>query len=116
MPEPKLNWSSAEVKDAELAVALDGDLPKGWKQSFMTTVRLLGEGEWGEVTLKKGTVHVHDVEPGTEDKLRHHLESVVEQANSSHPAEEDESEAADSTAGNGPDAEMTDEFRSFADR
>ena len=115
MSGPKLNWSSAEVKDAELAVALDGDLPKGWKQSFRTTVRLLGGGEWGQVVLKKRTVHVRDVAPGTEDKLRHYLESVVEQANSSHPAEEDESEAADRT-GNGPDAEMTDEFRSFADR
>ncbi len=116
MSGPKLNWSSAEVKDAELAVALDGDLPKGWKQSFRTTVRLLGEGEWGEVALKKGTVRVRGVVPGTEEKLRHYLESVVEQANSSHPVEEDESEAAERPAGNGPDTEMTEEFRSFADR
>ena len=66
----KLSWSDAEVKDGELAVPLDGDVPKGWKQSFARTVALLGSGDWGEVTLKKGLVVVADVTPGSEEKLR----------------------------------------------
>ena len=79
-----LDWSTAEVKKATLTVALDGDIPKGWRRSFETTVRLLGSGEWGEVQVKKSKVQVRDVEPGNEDKLRHHLEAVVTQANADH--------------------------------
>jgi hypothetical protein len=81
MSSVKLAWASAEVDDAKLTVALDGDLPEGWKESFERTVRLLGDGEWGEVQLKKGAVQVSDVTPGTEEKLRHHLEAIVAQAN-----------------------------------
>jgi hypothetical protein len=120
MSTVKLGWASAEVKDAVLTVALEGDLPKGWKRSFEGTVRLLGDGEWGEVKLKKGTVHVSDVAPGTEEKLRHHLESVVAQANAAHETSEqdehpDAEDADDDREPTGPDAEMTDRFRSFAE-
>ena len=62
-----LDWSTAEVKKSTLAVALEGDIPKGWRRSFQTTVRLLGSGEWGEVQVKKNKVQVSDVEPGTEE-------------------------------------------------
>jgi hypothetical protein len=106
-----LEWASAEVKDANLTVALKGDAPKGWKESFERTVTLLGDGEWGEVTLKKGKVQVSDVAPGTEDKLRHHLEAIVAQANAAH----EESDQEDGDKPDGPDAEMTDRFRSFAE-
>ncbi len=123
MSAPHLNWSTAEVHDAELSVPLEGDAPKGWKQSFRATVRLLGHGEWGEVKIKKHTVRVSHVVPGSEEKLRHYLESVIEQANTSRPEEEDEpedtSESADSADegdADGPDARMTSEFRSFAER
>ena len=120
-----LDWSTAEVKDAKLTVPLDGDLPKGWKQSFEATVAMLGAGEWGEVELKKGTVRVADVAPGSEEKLRHHLEGVVQQANSDHEPERsedsedeeapdaDESESGADGEDDGPDAEMTRRFRSL---
>jgi hypothetical protein len=115
-----LNWGEAEVKDSKLAVKLEGEIPTGWKQSFETTVRLLGGGEWGKVQLKKRSVQVNKVSAGSEEKLRHFLESVVEQANADHPPKEqqktDEPErekAADDDDG-GPDAEMTERFRSFA--
>ena len=118
----KLQWASAEVNDAVLTVPLEGDVPKGWKQSFERTVQLLGAGEWGEVSLKKGTVKVSDVAPGAEEKLRHHLESVVTQANAAHEAQEQAETPDDEDPGRGddeqpssPDAEMTDQFRSFAD-
>jgi hypothetical protein len=114
MSSVKLQWAKAEVEDSKLTVALDGELPKGWKQSFERTAALLGDGEWGEIQLKKGTVRVSDVTPGIEDKLRHHLEAIVAQANAAH--EEDESkEDGDGDEPEGPDAEMTDRFRAFAE-
>jgi hypothetical protein len=118
MPSPRLDWSTAAVKGARLTVAVDGKAPSGWKDSFATTVRLLGGGEWGEVALKKGTVRVKDVVAGQEEKLRHFLDSVVEQANASHPGESDQPESeteAEPDASEGPDAEMTARFRAFAE-
>ena len=121
MDPATLDWSTAEVKKATLTVALDGDIPKGWRRSFETTVRLLGSGEWGEVQVKKNKVQVRDVEPGSEDKLRHHLEAVVTQANADHePDDSEDDEAPDVDASGagatdedeGPDAEMTRRFRS----
>ena len=108
-----LKWASAEVKDAKLTVELTGASPKGWKQSFERTVTLLGDGDWGKIQLKKGAVQVSDVTPGSEDKLRHHLEAIVVQANAAHEEEEDGS--GDGDAPEGPDAEMTDRFKAFAD-
>jgi hypothetical protein len=120
MPAPRLDWSTATVKDAKLTVELEGKPPSGWKQGFASTVRLLGSGDWGEVTLKKQTVRVKDVVGGEEDRLRHFLDSVVDQANASHPSEPDESEdeadnASESEDAKGPDAEMTARFRAFAE-
>jgi hypothetical protein len=105
-----LEWATAEVKDAKLTVALQGDPPEGWNDSFERTVKLLGDGEWGEVALKKGSVQVSEVPAGSEDKLRHHLEAIVAQANAAH----EEPDAEDDDA-EGPDAEMTERFRAFAE-
>jgi hypothetical protein len=60
------------------------------------------------------------VTPGSEEKLRHHLEGVVAQANAAVEAAESDA-AADREGGDrddqdgsqGPDAEMTRSFRSF---
>ena len=113
MSAVKLEWESAEVKDATLIVALEGEMPKGWKESFERTVKLLGDGDWGAVELKKGTVRVSDVTPGSEEKLRHHLEGIVAQANAAH-AEEDDSDGEGEERPDGPDAQMTERFRAFA--
>ncbi|HTX08463.1 MAG TPA: hypothetical protein VME22_07615 [Solirubrobacteraceae bacterium] len=107
-----LSWSDAEVNDGELTVPLDGEVPKGWKQSFERTLVLLGSGDWGEVALKKGRVVVADVAPGSEEKLKHHLESVVAQANTTLEDPEEESEGAGEGQRSDPDAEMTERFRS----
>jgi hypothetical protein len=118
-----LNWASAEVRDGRLVVALEGDVPSGWKQSFERTVTLLRGGEWGKVQVRKGAVSVSEVGSGSEEKLKHFLESVVEQANADHAPDEDEDsedesskedERADSED-DGPDADMTERFRSFGD-
>jgi hypothetical protein len=124
MSEPKLDWGQAEVHQAELTVALDGDLPRGWKDTFERTAELLGRGEWGKLKLKKKAVRVSGVVPGVEDKLRHFLESVVQQANAEHcpaPSESEvdedarEGEAASEDSGGAEDAAMTERFQSFAD-
>jgi hypothetical protein len=121
MSEVKLSWSEAEVKDAALSVPLDGEVPKGWKQSFQRTVALLGDGDWGEVKLRKDKVLVADVAPGSEAKLKHHLEAVVDQANATVSEADEDGDSEDDEAprddGDGeqrsdPDAEMTNRFRS----
>jgi hypothetical protein len=103
-----LSWSEAEVKDGELTVPLQGEVPKSWKQSFARTLALLGSGDWGEVALMKDRVRVADVTPGSEDKLKHHLEAVVAQANTTFE-EDEEPEGQDQP--DDPDAEMTERFR-----
>ena len=117
MSSVKLAWGTAEVDDGTLTVALEGERPKDWKKSFERTVKLLGEGEWGEVKLKKDVVRVSDVAPGTEEKLRHHLESIVAQANAvDEPSDGDADEhAREQPEKQGPDAEMTERFREFAE-
>jgi hypothetical protein len=117
----KLSWPAAEVEDAKLTVPLDGEARKGWRQTFERTVALLGHGEWGEITVKKDRVLVSDVSPGSEEKLKHHLEGVIAQANATieedEDSEEDEGEeqSRDDPGENqrsDPDAEMTERFRS----
>jgi len=127
MSDVTLNWSTAKVEDSKLTVDLDGELPSGWKDSFDAVARLLASAaEWGEVSLKgKKSVRVADVSEGSEERLRHFLESVVAQANADHTpddsdrdedAEDDEDEGGDDERdAAGPDDEMSQRFRSFSD-
>lgn len=115
MDDVKLDWSSAEVRDGTLQVGLQGELPREWKDSFERTVALLRGGNWGKVDLKKNRVCVEEVGESDESRLHHFLESVVLQANAvfeeeEHEAPDDENEDEP----DGPDAEMTKRFRSFA--
>lgn len=129
MSDVKLNWSTAKVEDSTLIVDLDGDLPSGWKGSFDAVAKLLsGPSDWGDVVLKKKAVRVADVSEGSEERLRHFLESVVTQANADHTPDDSErddsrdGDDADEDEGGGddrdesePDAEMSERFRSFSD-
>jgi len=122
MADVRLNWATAKVEEGRLTVDLEGEIPKGWRDSFETTVRLLGHGDWGKVRVKKGTVRVSEVVPGSEEKLRHHLESVVAQANADHPGPESDGgdedgadEPPEQPAADAPDAQMAERFRSFAE-
>jgi hypothetical protein len=127
MSDVTLNWSTAKVEDSKLTVDLDGELPSGWKDSFDAVARLLASSaEWGEVSLKgKKSVRVADVSDGSEERLRHFLESVVAQANADHtPDDSDRDEDAEDEADEGgdddddaasPDDEMSERFRSFSD-
>ena len=123
MSAPQLDWSQAEVKSGKLTVSVAGDPPRGWTDTFERTARLLSNGEWDDVTLKKHKVRVAGLQPGSEEKLRFFLESVVQQANATHEPSEDEpqeeADQADERAGGSErdtsaDAEMTERFRSFA--
>ena len=123
MSGPQLDWSQAEVKNGKLTVSVAGDPPRGWKDTFERTARLLSNGEWDDVTLNKHAVRVDGLQPGSEEKLRFFLESVMQEANATHEPPEDvaqdETDTADeATAGSGrdtsTDAEMTERFRSFA--
>ena len=72
------------------------------------------------MALEEGTVQVSDVTPGSEEKLRHHLEAIVAQANADHEKSESDGDAegdgdADDDEPEGPDAEMTGRFREFAE-
>ena len=123
MSEPQLNWSQAEVTNGKLTVSVAGDPPRGWTDTFERTARLLSNGEWDDVVLKKHRVRVDGLQPGSEEKLRFFLESVVQQANATHELSEDEphdeaDDADEATGGSerdeSADAEMTERFRSFA--
>ncbi|MDQ6805935.1 MAG: hypothetical protein M3065_13430 [Actinomycetota bacterium] len=117
MADVKLNWGTAEVKDGKLAVELEGEAASDWKQSFEATLALLPGGDWGTVQLKKHTVRVSDLSPGSEERLRHHLKSVVEQANAAvRPSEPDGDERGEDEGDpDSPDARMTESFRAFAE-
>ena len=84
--------------------------PRTGSRASRGHVALLGSGEWGEVTLKKDRILVTDVTPGSEEKLKHHLEAVIAQANAT--IEEDEGCEGEDQLGD-PDAEMTERFRSL---
>ncbi|HEY6397435.1 MAG TPA: hypothetical protein VIX82_08290 [Solirubrobacteraceae bacterium] len=116
MAMPGLDWSTAEVRGGKLTVKIAGDPPKGWKDAFNSTAALLGGGDVGRVELQKGTAHVDGVAPGSEERTRHLLESVVQQANSALADDEDaeQGESEVDNDGASPDAEMTQRFRSFA--
>lgn len=121
MPDPRLDWNTAEVSGAKLKVALDGETPPAWRNTFERTIELLGSGDWDRVKLKKHSVQVNGVTHGSEEKLRHYLESIVLQANTACAAGgdggrgegEDEQGAAESSESTA-DAEMAERFRSFA--
>lgn len=120
--EVKLDWSSAEVRDGKLVIAIEGKPQKGWADAFERTTHLLNHGRWEEVKLKKRNVQIQSVAPGEEDAVHHFLESVVLQANSAIEARatsastEDTNGSKDKEAPEAPeDQEMTNRLRSFAE-
>ncbi|MGH2894714.1 MAG: hypothetical protein ACRDPM_15840 [Solirubrobacteraceae bacterium] len=115
MEAPRLEWSAAAVRDGTLTVDVAGDRPRGWKSTFEQTVRLLGGGNWGEVSIKGTKVKVADVPEGSEEELRFFLEGVVQQANATHVDTDDEGDdEPDERADDGADdadGRMTARFR-----
>jgi hypothetical protein len=114
MADVELNWSTAAVKKGRLTVELEGEVPSGWKHSFETTAAMLPGGDWGEIEVKKHAVRVSEVTRGSEEKLRHHLESIVEQANAAARASEPQPDSKEAAHPDSPDEQMTESFRAFA--
>ena len=114
-----LQWSAAKVRDGTLTVRLDGDRPKGWKAAFEQTVRLLGAGTWGEVSIKGAKIKVAAVPEGSEEELRFFLDGAVQQANATLvDTGDDAGDAPDEpddedSQGDDADTRMTSRFRDF---
>ena len=118
MDAPHLEWSAAAVRDGTLTVPIAGDRPRGWKSTFDRTVRLLGGGDWGEVSLKKTKVKVGDVGEGSEEQVRFFLDGAVQEANAAHVETEEDDDAPDPAddggdKGDDADARMTARFQEF---
>jgi hypothetical protein len=114
----EIDWSSAEVRDGNVVIALTGKSSKAWSDSFDGVLRLLGHGtgDWGEVAHDKKTITVQGLQPKAEGRLRHFLEAVVVQVNAelAEPASESEqAELADPQELE--DQEMTATLRSFGE-
>ena len=102
-----IEWSSAEVSDGTLTVALSEKTSKEWRERFTGVLeRLGGDG----IEVKKEKVVVSGVEPGKEGDVRHLLESAVLQANADL-APDEESDDADQPSDE--DRDMTKIFRAF---
>jgi hypothetical protein len=118
-PEQRqIDWASAEVKDRALTVGLTGEAPKGWVNRLNGVLGLLGQnaGGWGEITVRKDTIEVADIQERSEGDLRHLLESALLQVNADF---ETDPERDASEAGRDPERTieegMSDTFRAFAD-
>jgi hypothetical protein len=114
----EIDWSSAEVHEGNVVVALTGKPSKAWGDSFDGVLRLLGPGGsgWDKIALDKKTIKVHGLQPKAEGDLRHFLEAVVVQVNAelAEPASESErAEPADPQEIE--DQEMTATLRSFGE-
>ena len=120
----QINWRTAEIHEGSLTVELAGEVPKGWGKHFKRVLALLEQnaGQWDEISLSKKRVTVCDVREGSEDALRHLLESAFLQVNadlqldhlepSSEPQDESSEPQHDSRAET--DERMAENFRGFA--
>jgi hypothetical protein len=116
---PHIEWDSAEVSDAQLRVALGGEIPKRWAKRFAEVFDRLGqdsEDRWGAVRVAKGEIDVRDLREGCEADLRHQLESALLQANADLGAGRDErARIDDASPEQQRDGRMTAAFRGFAE-
>jgi hypothetical protein len=112
---PGIDWSTAEVADGRLEVALGGRRSSAWAERLEQVLERLDRGghHWGEIEIAKKKLRVDAVEPGAEEDLRHFLESAVLQANTDVPPKERKQSGGERSDA---DRQMTDVFRSFAER
>ena len=109
-----IDWSEASVDDGRLTVPFAGKPPKAWTdrvERVVESLRRTGSG-WGEIEVGRKKLRVDAVSPGSEGELRHFLESVVLQANTDVPAEDEESDGEERSE---VDQQMTETFRAFAE-
>jgi hypothetical protein len=109
----EIDWSTAEVRDAELRVGLTGGPSKPWRKRFEAVIDRLEQtgNAWGEVRPTKRRIKVAGLVEGREAELRHLLDAAVQQTNADFVAEA--SEAPDDVSDG--DRRMTDAFRAGVD-
>jgi hypothetical protein len=116
----ELDWSSADVTDGTLDVALRGSTPKKWREAFERATALLSHGNWNtRLNQRKGAVRLDPVSLGQEDRVRQFLEGALLEANRVLVGEDelfnnvdDGSEADEPDVSE--DEELTARFRAFA--
>lgn len=115
-----LDWSSAEVTDGTLIVALSGRPPKKWREAFARAAALLSHGNWStRLGNRERAVRLDPVELGEEERVRQFLEGALLEANRTILTEEELFEGADPDAATdepqvSADQELTERFRAFA--
>lgn len=117
-----LEWSSAEVSDGTLVVALSERPPKKWRDAFERAAALLSHGSWTTRLSQRNTaVRLDPVELGQEERVLQFLEGALLEANRTIVSEEELFEAAGDTSDTdeaeiSADEELTQRFRGFASR
>ena len=115
-----LEWSSAEVSDAELTVGLSDNPPKKWREAFTKAAALLSHGSWEVSQVKRRNVRISPVRVGEEERVRQFLEGAVLEANAALVSEEELFDPAQADGEGGEedeasaDEELTARFRAFA--
>ena len=117
----RLEWSSAEVSDGTLVVALNRRPPKKWREAFARATALLSHGSWTTRLSRRDTaVRLDPVELGDEERVLQFLEGALLEANRTIVPEEElfeDDEAGDSQQVEvSADEELARRFRAFADR
>ena len=111
----EIDWSTAEVRDGTLTVALEGEPSKDWSQYAAGVLDRLRRGSepFGEVEFGKERIEVASVRAGAEADVRHLLESAVLQANAHFAAQDDDQDDADDATAE--DRRMTEALRAFGE-
>jgi len=115
----QIEWSTAEVSDAELTVSLSDNAPKKWRVAFARAASLLSQGSWEVSQVKRRHVRISPVRVGEEERVKQFLDGAVLEANATlvsedelfDPAQADDEDHGDETSA---DEELTARFRAFA--
>lgn len=115
----ELDWSSADVTDGTLVVALSVTPPKKWRDAFDRAAGLLSHGNWTtRLNRRTGAVRIDPVELGQEERVRQFLEGALLESNRTILSEDDLFEDANGGSESEPepsaDDELTQRFRAFA--
>jgi hypothetical protein len=110
-----IDWATAAVDDGRLTVGFSGKPSSEWTDRLERVIGRLRRptGGWRDIAVRRKTVRVDSVSPGSESDLRHFLESAVLQTNADLAPDEGDDEDS-GTERSGADQRMTDAFRSFS--
>lgn len=112
----EIDWDGAEVKNATVVLPLSGAASKAWSERFESVLALLAQGSsrWGQVSVTKRAVKVSELSSGSEDDLRHFLESIVAQVNAELAPRPDEQASQPKNPQAAQDEQMAERLRAFS--